>query len=118
MHDINDKADIEKLMRLFYDQLLQVPGMAPVFEGINMEAHLPHIVQFWAFVLLDEEGYKTNVFEKHLSLPIKSSQFEQWRQVFTDSVNQLFNGERAEMAKTRAATLAYTFENKWKALKE
>jgi hemoglobin len=117
MSDIISKADIERLMRHFYDQLFLVPGMPPVFEGIKMEDHLPHIVQFWAFVLLDEEGYKTNVFDKHLRLPIQSPQFDEWLITFEASVDALFQGEKAETAKQRARTLAYTFKSKWISLK-
>lgn len=116
MRDIESKADIEQLMRSFYGHLLQVPGMAPVFEGIDMEKHLPHIIHFWSFVLLDEEGYKTNVFEKHLPLPIQAPQFDQWLETFTATVNELFAGEKAELAKLRATVLAHTFKSKWGSL--
>jgi hemoglobin len=117
MHDINKREDIEVLMRHFYAKLLVMPGMAPVFEGIDFEHHLPKIIHFWCFVLLDEEGYKTNVFDKHLPLPIKSHQFDEWLVTFTTSVDELFAGEKAELAKLRATTLAYTFKSKWQALK-
>ena len=116
MRDIESQKDIEQLMRRFYGDLLQIPGMDRVFAGINMEEHLPRIVHFWSFVLLDEDGYKTNVFERHLHLPIKPEQFNQWLQTFTTAVDTLFKGERAELAKLRATTLAYTFENKWRKL--
>jgi hemoglobin len=117
MADITNKEDIEKLMRHFYSNLLALPGMEPVFAGIDFEQHLPKIIHFWSFVLLDEEGYKTNVFDKHLSLPIKSAQFDEWLITFTSSVDELFEGEKARLAKQRAITLAYTFKSKWQALK-
>ena len=118
MKDITTEADITLLMRRFYDRLLQLPDMQIVFKGIDMEAHLPHIVHFWSFVLLDAEGYKTNVFEKHLPLPIKTHQFDTWLQVFTDNVDRHFKGEKAELAKQRATALAFTFKSKWEHLKK
>lgn len=78
---------------------------------------MPHIVHFWSFVLLDEEGYKTNVFDKHLNLPIKPHQFDTWLSVFNGTVDELFSGETADMAKQRATSLAYTFKSKWQKLK-
>jgi hemoglobin len=117
MSDITSRADIERMMRTFYSDLFEIPHMKKVFEHINLETHLPKIVHFWSFVLLDEEGYKTNVFEKHLQLPIHSAQFDTWLDVFSKTVDRLFTGEKAELAKSRAASLAYTFKNKWQHIK-
>jgi hemoglobin len=117
MRDIESKKDIKLLVDTFYSKLLQIDEMKAVFEGINFPQHVPHIVHFWSFVLLDEEGYKTNVFEKHLKLPIKPHQFDIWLGIFTTTVDELFSGEKAEMAKQRAASLAYTFKTKWQQLK-
>jgi hemoglobin len=117
MHDIRSKKDIELLINSFYSELLLIPDMKRVFDLVNLEQHVPHIVHFWSFVLLDEEGYKTNVFEKHLPLPIESYQFDTWLKTFTGTVDKLFSGEKAELAKQRATVLAFTFKSKWEKLK-
>ena len=116
-NDINNKEDISRLIDAFYQRLLQIEGMPRVFEGLNFEQHKPRIVQFWAFVLLDESGYTTNVFDKHLHLPIHWQMFQQWLQTFVATVNDLFEGERAQMAIQRATVLTFTFESKWRNLK-
>lgn len=117
MNDICNRADIELLVNTFYSRLLQLEEIKPVFDGINFTEHVPHIVHFWSFVLLDEEGYKTNVFEKHISLPIKPYMFDVWLEVWLSTVNALFAGEKAELAKQRAAALAFTFKSKWEKIK-
>ena len=117
MRDISDRKDIETLVRKFYNTLLKDPGMQRVFAGLNFEEHIPRIVAFWAMVLLDEEGYKTNVFEKHLHLPIQIPQFDQWLTTFTATVDSLFQGEKADLAKLSATVLAFTFKSKWTHLK-
>ena len=114
--DITTKADIELLMKTFYESLLTNEEIKPVFANTNFEAHMPHIVSFWCFVLLDEEGYKTNVFDKHVNLPIKENHFEIWLQHFETAVNHLFIGEKAELAKLRAQTIAFTFKEKLRAM--
>ena len=110
--DITDKVDIELLVRTFYDSLLTNETIKPVFANTNFEKHMPHMVAFWSFVLLDEAGYTTNVFDKHKHLSIKKEHFPIWLSHFEKTINNLFKGEKAEMAKQRAQTIAYTFEKK------
>jgi len=117
MRDIETSEDITALMREFYSNLLSIEEIKPVFDHINFEEHIPHIVHFWSFVLLDAEGYKTNVFEKHLNLPIKAHQFDIWLKVFISAVDSMFTGEKADLAKQRATVLAFTFKNKWEKIK-
>lgn len=117
MNDITSRQDVERLIKLFYDNLLQDHEMKKVFEGIDFKNHLPQIVHFWCFVLLDEQGYKTNVFDKHLHLPIKLHQFDMWLRTFVNTIDDLFKGEKAEIAKQRATVLTFTFKSKWEKLK-
>lgn len=113
-HDIRNKEDIELMMRTFYGSLLANESINPVFANTDFEAHMPHMIAFWSFVLLDEEGYKTNVFEKHVHLDIKQEHFAIWLHHFMKTVDDLFEGEKADLAKQRAQTIAYTFEMKLK----
>jgi hemoglobin len=117
MNDIQNKSDIELLVKFFYAELLLNEEIKPVFAGIDFPSHVPRIVHFWSFVLLDEEGYKTNVFDKHMHLPIKANQFDIWLDCFVTTVDSLFAGEKAEMAKQRATVITFTFKSKWQKLK-
>lgn len=117
MKDIETRSDVELLVNTFYTDLLKIDGMKPVFDGLDFEKHVPRIVHFWCFVLLDEQGYTTNVFDKHLHLPIQLHQFDEWLATFTNTVDKLFAGEKAEMAKQRATVLSYTFKTKWEKLR-
>lgn len=114
--DIENKSDIEKMIRSFYSSLLTNDSISPVFADTDFEAHMPQMIAFWSFVLLDEEGYKTNVFDKHVNLPIKEEHFEIWLSHFEKTIDSLFEGEKAEMAKLRANSIAYTFRMKLKNL--
>lgn len=118
MPDISHKKDIEVLIRSFYSDLLQIDEMKPSFEGLDFEHHIPNIVSFWSFVLLDETGYKTNVFEKHMHLPIKPQMFDTWLKTWIGAIDKLYSGPLADMAKQRATVLAYTFKSKWEQLKK
>lgn len=110
--DIKDKKDIELMIRSFYASLLTNESISPVFENTDFEKHMPHMISFWSFILLDEAGYTTNVFDKHVHLPIQKEHFAIWLEHFEKVVNSLFEGEKADLAKQRAQTIAYTFEKK------
>ncbi len=112
--DITNSHDVEHLVKTFYSNLLQNEDVKPVFDGIDFEKHMPHMVAFWEFVLLDKTGYTTNVFDKHVNLPLKANHFAIWLHTFENTVNDLFEGENAEKAIFRAKTIAFSFESKLK----
>lgn len=112
--DILTSEDITLLVKTFYTNLLLNEEVKPIFEHVNFEKHMPHMIAFWEFVLLDKEGYTTNVFDKHVNLPLTENHFKIWLTTFETTVNHLFEGENAEKALLRAQTIAYSFEHKMK----
>jgi hemoglobin len=112
--EIENKADLVLLVETFYGRVFEDALLAPHFTGLDFEAHKPRMVQFWAFVLLDEAGYTTNVFDKHRHLKIDARHFDRWLDIFNQTVDDLFEGEKAATAKFRAKTLAWTFSEKMK----
>jgi hemoglobin len=114
--DIQTKEDIVTLVDTFYDRVLKDEKLAHFFAHLNFEIHKPKMVHFWSFVLLDEPGYTTNVFAKHANLQANSVDFNEWVSLFHATVNELFEGEKADAAKFRATTLGYTFGSKLDAL--
>lgn len=112
MNDIQNEQDIDTWMRSFYGKLLIDPVTAPKFDGLDLESHFPKLVQFWAFVLLDKEGYKTNVFDKHIHLNLEKEHFEHWLKHFYATTDEMFEGPNAETAKQRVLMIATTFMHK------
>lgn len=112
MKDILTKADIDKLISLFYGKVFEDELLSPFFKNMNFEAHKPQMVHFWCFVLLDEPGYKTNVTEKHLHMPLQKIHFERWITHFKETVDENFAGEIAEKAKQRAELVGWTIQQK------
>jgi hemoglobin len=115
MKDITNKAEIENLIEIFYGKVFQNEILAPFFKGLDFKAHKPQMVHFWSFVLISEPGYKTNVTEKHLHMPLKAEHFEIWIKLFKATIDELFVGETAEMAKQRADLVGWTILEKIKA---
>lgn len=110
--NIENKADVELLVRSFYAKVVKDPLLAPHFEGIDFEHHFPRMFAFWNFILLDESGFTGNVFDKHMRLEIDEQHFSRWLKYFHETVDELFTGEKAELAKQRADLLGHTFQSK------
>ncbi len=110
--DIKDKQDIEKLVNQFYDRVLKDEILSPFFKNLNFEKHLPKMVHFWSFVLFDESGYTTNVTDKHMNMQLKKEHFDRWLALFTETLDELFKGEKVEMARSRANLISWTISSK------
>ena len=117
MHDIENQADVEHLVRIFYGRLLTDALMAPFFEGIDFEAHFPRMIAFWSFILLNTEGFGGNVFDVHRHLAIDERHFERWISTFHAIVDDLFIGNTAEKAKNQASVIGFGFQSKMKYLR-
>lgn len=112
MNDIQSKEDVTFLVDKFYEAVLTNENLAPFFKHLNFEKHLPKMIHFWSFVLLDEPGYTTNVTEKHEKMPLSMDLFNLWVNLFKQTVDELFEGEKAELAKQRAVVLGWTMGSK------
>jgi len=110
--DIDTEKRVEFLVKTFYGRVLKDDLLAPHFKNINFEQHFPQMINFWSFILLDKEGYKGNVFDKHVGLNIHEPEFERWVFYFNKTVSDFFEGEKANLAKQRAELLKYTFLTK------
>lgn len=110
--DIKTEQDIENWQNAFYSKLLADPITAPKFAHLDLPIHLPRIVDFWAFVLLEKEGYKSNVFEKHMFLGLEKIHFDKWLTYFFETSNEMFEGPIINAAKSRVKLLAATFMHK------
>ena len=115
MSDISTKEDIEELVDVFYDAVLKDELLAPFFANLDFDHHKPKMVHFWSFVLLDESGYTTDVTEKHMPMRLKKDHFDRWISLFNATVDTLYKGEKAELAKQRAFLIRWTIESKMNA---
>lgn len=110
--DIQSKKDIEKLVNQFYDKVLKDETLFMFFSHLDFERHLPKMVHFWSFVLLDEPGYTTDVTKTHINMRLKKEHFDRWISLFNETVDELYEGDNAEKAKQRAFLIRWTIESK------
>ena len=113
MKDIENRADIELLLKNFYTKVFNDDLISHFFTEVvplNLEEHIPVIADFWESVLLDAKGYRKNVMEVHLDISKKSKierqHLDRWVQLFTQTVDEFFEGPKSTIAKQRAASIA------------
>lgn len=125
--DINSRADIEKMVLQFYEKVKADETIGFIFTEVvhmNWEKHIPLIVDFWETILLDNPVYTKNAMEVHYDLnkkiPLQKEHFTSWVYLFTSTVDDLFEGKIAALAKTRARSIAavmlFKMENSKKGL--
>ncbi|MCX4745336.1 group III truncated hemoglobin [Kitasatospora sp. NBC_01287] len=111
--DIADRADLERLLRRFYLAAFADPLIGPHFTevaGMDLEAHLPHITDFWASALLRSADYRRNAFAPHAALheraPLTAAHYGRWVQLWSATVDGLHQGLVADRAKVQGERIA------------
>lgn len=113
MHtDLHTRQDVEQLITAFYGRVADDALLAPVFSHVDWPHHLPIMVDFWSSLLLGDQSYRGNPFQKHISLPITAAHFTRWLQVFGETIDERYAGPVADEAKTRAASIATLFQHR------
>lgn len=115
MKDILTPTDVELLVDTFYDNVRKDELLAPIFNqviGDRWPTHLKKMYGFWQTVLLNVQAYTGSPFLPHANLPIGAEHFAHWIALFNQTVDTLFDGDKANEAKWRAARMAEMFQYK------
>lgn len=112
MHDIQNDNDIETLVHAFYDKVQQDDRLGYIFNDIaqvDWDHHLPNMVDFWSNILFQTRRYRGRPFRQHLPLPLKKMDFNRWINLFVETVDEHFEGGKADTAKDMAGKIASSF---------
>lgn len=110
--DINNMEDIQHLVDTFYSKIRKDKLLKGIFEGVIQDRwpeHLEKMYRFWQTVLLDAHTYQGSPFAPHVHLPVEKKHFDRWVQLFFETVNSNFSGERADRAKWQGERMAEMF---------
>ena len=117
--DIENRKDIELLLNNFYEKVKPDQVIGFIFTDVmkvNWERHLPMIYDFWENTLLYTGGYNGNPLEIHRRLnkviPLTAEHFKRWTDLFCATVDELFEGEKALLAKQRAVSISTVMQIK------
>lgn len=108
--DITSRADIEVLVNTFYDKVNADDLLGPVFTKVNWAKHLPLMSDFWENLLLYTGSYQGNPMDLHKHLHkvmnLQPEHFQHWNKLFIATVDELFKGANALIAKQRAMKIS------------
>ena len=114
--DIEDRKDIDELMRAFYADAMRDDVIGYIFTDVarlDLDHHLPIIGDFWETMLFQTGAYAKhgrNPLQVHGALserePLTLEHFTRWLEIFTSTIDSLFEGERADFLKLRANAIA------------
>jgi hemoglobin len=117
--DIESRKDIIKMVDCFYDKVKKDELIGFFFKDVvlvDWNAHLPKMYDFWESVILHTGDYNGNPMQVHKDLSQKHSieklHFERWLLLFTNTIDELFEGTNAEMARQRALSIATVMQLK------
>lgn len=114
-NDIIRTQDIRALVNTFYDKVRQDDLLKDIFNckiENRWPEHLEKMYSFWQTVLLNDHNYNGNPFLSHSQLPITKNHFDRWLILFNATVDELFIGEKADLAKFRGQKMAEMFQLK------
>jgi hemoglobin len=83
---------------------------------VNWPEHLNALYNFWENIILFTGNYEGNPMNLHLHLHhiahLNNGHFNQWNYLFIGTVDELFIGEKACLAKQRATSISAIIKDK------
>lgn len=117
--DITTRADVENLVNTFYDKVREDATIGLIFNeiaNVNWNTHMPKMYDFWEGILFGSGNYRGRPMPPHFKLnetyPFRPEYFDAWLALFYQTVDELFEGEKAAEAKTRAMNIAAVMEHR------
>ncbi|HEU5146195.1 MAG TPA: group III truncated hemoglobin [Chryseosolibacter sp.] len=122
--EIKDADDIKLLVDRFYARVEQDELLAPIFHGkiTDMQAHLETMYKFWQGILMNQSPSEHSTYDhgslsKHEDLQLMNQHFVRWLSLFLDTIDDLYTGPTAELAKVRVIRMAEEFQNRLELLR-
>jgi len=114
MKDITNRDDVMKLITTFYAKVRKDELLGPIFNSIvkDWDSHNERIANFWETNLFFIQKYKGNPLEVHREVDarvnntVSELHFGRWLLLWIETIDQLFAGKYADLAKNRARKMS------------
>lgn len=114
MNDIQNREDVALLVNTFYTKVRANDELGPIFNSAikDWDSHLIHLTNFWESQLFRKNVFSGNPLKKHVEVDennnnqLTNDLFGLWLQFWLGTIDELFEGELANLAKDRARNIA------------
>ena len=118
--EIENRADVEKLVHSFYAKVRANQEIGFFFNETieDWDAHLDKLTDFWESNLFQVSKFRGRPGRAHIMVDqkfnnsIEAKHFGVWLNMWVETVDQLFTGKLAERAKSNARKLGSNFHLK------
>ncbi len=112
--DITTRSEVKRLVVSFYQKVRKHAILGPIFNQIisDWEAHFELLTDFWETQLFLKRKYHGNPVAVHQAVDNKihnsvtSEHFGLWLNLWFETIDELFEGETAWIAKNRAQKMS------------
>jgi hemoglobin len=117
--DIRNREDIAALINAFYEKVKVNPTIGHFFTDVvkvDWQKHLPKMYDFWEGIVFGSSDYTGNPINVHKAVhslhKLSKPDFEEWLKLFTQTVDEMYEGGKAELIKQRALSIATVMQLK------
>ncbi|MBC6997249.1 group III truncated hemoglobin [Cytophaga sp. FL35] len=111
---LRNRKDVHLLVTHFYGKIREHATLGPIFNIIieDWDAHFEVLTNFWESQLFLKRNYHNNPIKVHNEVDkkmehmIKSEHFGMWLNLWFETLDELFEGEVAYIAKNRAQKMS------------
>ena len=115
--EMENREDVFALVDTFYKKIRNNELLGPIFENHidDWPKHLEHLTDFWETNLFFVRKFKGNPMLKHQIVDtaeghtINEHHFGVWLNLWFETIDELFLGEKAAIAKNRARNMGTFF---------
>ena len=118
--DIETREELEELLKQFYKKAFADELIGHFFTEVvplDLKTHIPVIANFWESVVFNSHGYRKNVMEVHKHIhhlsKIKKEHLDRWVNIFSETLDEQFEGYKTELMKQRARSIATLMDIKF-----
>lgn len=114
LKELENREDVSQLVRSFYAKVRVDEVLGPIFNGIitDWESHLALLTDFWDTQLFLKRKYHGNPIKAHnevdekMNHSITPEHFGLWLNLWFKTIDELFMGDNAFIAKNRARQIS------------
>ncbi len=111
---IESEFEIEMLIDTFYEKVLEHEELSYFFSEavMNWEFHKQMFIKYWSKQILFTDSYEGSPLHRHIEVDQKFGRsftkyhFEEWARLWVETIDILFEGDKAELAKESGVNMA------------